>query len=265
MEIKFQDKLLKLIDKQSLDSFPRSLILEGKKGSGKHMLISYISEHLGINNLNITENLDLESINNYYLEVNPILYFIEADNISEKNQNTILKFLEEPLKNSYVILLTVNKYNLLQTIQNRCEVWTLANYSKENLIEFIGENPNKQLLLSIAETPGEIKSLKGLDISKEIEFCNKMIDKMNIAAFPNALTLSKHIAFNNEQDLIDISLFVRILRHAISDKIKQGNNYYKFYNLTNQLYKDLNIPNIDKKYLFDNYLTNMWYESRQGN
>lgn len=262
MKIKFQDKLLQIIDKYTLDSFPRSIILEGKKGSGKHLIVNYICEHLHLTYMDITKNLDFESITSYYLNNEPIIYVIDSSQISEKNQNSILKFLEEPLKNAYIIILTVNKYNLLPTILNRCQIYCLANYTKENLSHFIANTSDNNFILNIAETPGELNSLSNINISNEIEFCLKMISKIDKATFPNALTLSKHIAFNNEQNLIDLSLFVRILKFVILDEIKKGNDYFKTYELTQKLYKDLDIPNIDKKYLFENYLSNLWYYSR---
>lgn len=255
MEIMFQDNLISYINSKTLDTFPRSVLLQGLKGSGKHLIVAYIAKHLGLNYSDISEKLDLESINNYYLQSEPTIYLIDADKLTIKNQNTILKFLEEPLKNSFIIILTQNKYNILETIRNRCINLSLSNYSKENLSYFIDKDTDMSILLDLAETPGELKILKDLDISKELDFIDKIFDKMSIAAFPNALTLTNHVGFKDEQDLISADIFIKIMRYELKRRISQGKNEFNVYKLTNNLYRSLFIPNIDKRQLFENYLS----------
>ena len=62
----------------------------------------------------------------------PKIYIIDSSTISIKEQNIILKFVEEPLKNSYIIILKNSK--LLPTILNRCQKWKFEAYSKEELL-----------------------------------------------------------------------------------------------------------------------------------
>lgn len=255
-----QDRLLKFIDNLSLDSMPRSLIIEGYEGSGKHLICDYLSKHLKLTLLDITEHLDTESIDSYYMRSEPYLYLIDSGKLTIKNQNTILKFLEEPLKNSYIIILTTNRYKLLETIINRAQLWRLDNYPKELLKQF-SDNLD---IIDIAVTPGDILKLKSLNIKDELSFIDKMIDKMNIAAFPNALTLSNHIGFNDEQDKISLNLFLRITKKLLGDKIKSGMNLYEIYKLTNDTLNKLSMLALDKKYLFDNYITGLWYITHKG-
>jgi ATP-dependent protease Clp ATPase subunit len=43
-----QESLCASIDEYSLDTFPKSLMLVGPKGSGKDLLIDYIAQHLNL-------------------------------------------------------------------------------------------------------------------------------------------------------------------------------------------------------------------------
>lgn len=59
---------------------------------------------------------------------NKMVYVIDkADKLNQSSANTILKFLEEPPDDIIAILITENKYNVLETIVSRCQVLSLVN------------------------------------------------------------------------------------------------------------------------------------------
>lgn len=63
------------------------------------------------------------------------IYIIEdADKMSVSAANSLLKFLEEPMKNTYALLLTENKQMLLPTIRSRAVVLSFKSLSQEELI-----------------------------------------------------------------------------------------------------------------------------------
>lgn len=50
------------------------------------------------------------------------VYIIEeAEKLNSSSANTLLKFLEEPDENIYAILITENKYHIIETILSRCQ------------------------------------------------------------------------------------------------------------------------------------------------
>ena len=59
MNIIGQDSLISKINNLTLDSFPRSIILVGEKGSGKHLICSYISQKFELDVIDISLSLDL--------------------------------------------------------------------------------------------------------------------------------------------------------------------------------------------------------------
>ena len=60
----------------------------------------------------------------------------EADKLNPASANTILKFLEEPEEDIIAILLTTNRYKIIETILSRCQILTL----KENSIPILEDD-----------------------------------------------------------------------------------------------------------------------------
>ena len=68
-----------------------------------------------------------KDFNNKSLLENKRIYVIkEAEKLNTSAANTLLKFLEEPADDIIAILLTNNRYKLLDTILSRCQVLTVG-------------------------------------------------------------------------------------------------------------------------------------------
>ncbi len=62
------------------------------------------------------------------LQNNPRVYWIkQADKLNKQSANSLLKFLEEPEGNIIAILEVANRYQVLETIRSRCQVYSLVN------------------------------------------------------------------------------------------------------------------------------------------
>ena len=261
MKIVGQEKLVSMIEEHTLDTFPRSVMLVGPSGSGKHSLCSFISTKLNLKIENITENLTLEMIEEISVRVEPRIYVIETSKITVKEENTILKFLEEPLKNAYIVLLCESKNRLLDTIINRCQVWTLEAYSKETLTQFVSDgNEERDLILELAHTPGEVKKYNSIKLSDYVLLASKLVNMIDIASVPNTLTLVDKLCYKNEKDKLDADIFFNVLLHqayllAITDDKPYGSICY---DLTDKLVNESLVANIDKKNLFERYLIMLW-------
>lgn len=98
--------------------------------------------------LEIQEKFMTKSLNNNYR-----IYVInDADKLNAKAGNSLLKFIEEPEENVIGILVTNNRYKVLETIKSRCQILSLANncnlYQFDNLDfleSFIGLLENYKL------------------------------------------------------------------------------------------------------------------------
>ena len=83
---------------------------------------------------------------------NKLIYVIDpADKLNQSSANTILKFLEEPPEDVVAILITENKYNVLETIVSRCQILSLLNNEKkeydETVMEFVSDLNNPKNIL----------------------------------------------------------------------------------------------------------------------
>ena len=81
---------------------------------------------------------------------NKIIIILEAQNLNIESQNALLKILEEPGKNNYVIISTNKEKNILPTIISRCQTIKVSEKSNIKIkkeIEVI-DNLIKDLALS---------------------------------------------------------------------------------------------------------------------
>lgn len=250
-----QDKIINFIKSNNISTIPRTIMLEGESGSGKHSLCKLMSDVYSIELEDISNDLTFEKIEQITLTVSPKIYVINSSNITVKNENAILKFLEEPLKNAIIVLLTENKYSLLDTIRNRCYVLTLEKYSKNTLKQFITNSEDEELYLKICNTPGDVISLQENSLKSMLELCNKIFTSINRATYANTLSLSSKMAFKDEKDKFNFVLFFKLLDIVAYERVLQNTpNCISEYQLTNEYLNRLNIRNIDKKMLFENYL-----------
>lgn len=269
-----QDSLINKINNLTLDSFPRSIILVGEKGSGKHLICSYISQKFELDVIDISMSLDLDTINQINQRVKPYLYIIDIESLVAKStfikcQNTILKFLEEPLNNAYIVILCPNLNLLLPTIQNRCQVWLLNPYSPEILNQFLDSSTDNTNILKLARTPGELKSLSEISLPELFNFANKIIDKISCANYANVFKLSTHIEFSDSidknltsPDLIKYQpkLLIRTLLTILRERIIECSDYHllEAYKLTDKVYNDMNSVSSNARCKIENYFSRLW-------
>lgn len=259
-----QDKIKYYLKTLSLNNMPNSLMIIGDKGSGKHLLVDIISKQLQLSVINLTDKLTPEIIDEINVQVEPHIYIIEDINLNIKNQNSILKFLEEPLKNAYIILLVENKQNILPTVYNRCIIWELESYTKEQLSKFMLTTGTNEIL-NIVKTPGQVQKfqLPNNEYTKVKDLCDKIITKIPIATFANVLTISDKINFEEDKNYstekIDLSVFIAVLIYECLQMILELPNpyYLKIYELSNELCTNLQIIRVNKKLVFENYLTKL--------
>ena len=261
-----QDNLLKKLNSYTIDTFPHSILILGEEGSGKHTLSMHIKENiLKLPLLDITENISDEYIDMIYRNPNPSIYLINMSKMMEKEQNILLKFIEEPLRNAFIILLCENRNNLLNTIYNRCVIFEMEQYKKEDLAQFVNSEEDKELILSVLRTPGKILNTNLSNIRAIYDLCDKMVDKMNVANFSNTLTIVDKINYKDEYNKFDINIFFDMLVYTLFNKYLTENNknILNMYLLTIEARKRLIDRRLNKELFVQNFLTKLWKESRK--
>lgn len=261
-----QEKLQSWIKDIKISEISHSLLLIGEKGCGKHLFSTIIGSKLGLDIVDITECITYEYIEDIYQKALPAVYLIDASKISEKQQNAMLKFIEEPLSTCYIIILVENKSELLPTVINRCLPIEFENYTDEQLHQFIDVNDeNMDLVLSVCRTPGKLLNINSESIKNCFDLCNKMIDKLSVANYANTLTISDKINYKDEYDKVDTDTFFNIFEYCLlkryinnaTDKVSD------IYIETIKYHSKLKDSRLNKQYIVDNYLTDIWKLSRK--
>ena len=81
--------------------------------------------------INLKNSLKTKSLYSGYR-----VYIIEeAEKLNMSSANTLLKFLEEPDDNIIAVLITNNRYNVIETIISRCQIIRYYNKDEESNIE----------------------------------------------------------------------------------------------------------------------------------
>lgn len=257
MNIVGQHKLLDFINSSTIDTFPRTLLLVGNRGAGKHLICDYIAQKFNLLIDNISNKLSLETLEEIYTRVNLCLYIIESDKITVKEENVILKFLEEPPKSCFIVILSENPNYLIPTVRNRCFQLKFENYTVEELSVFIPAESCDTIVTKIATTPGQVKDMLLHPLQNMVELATKMFTIIANANFANALTISDKIAFKLEKDKYDYKVFLQVLLYVITDIVSTSdidNRYYQAYTLTSELYNRQYVPHVAEKMLFENYI-----------
>lgn len=78
-------------------------------------------------------DLQKEYNNKSMLDSNRVYIIKEADKLNLSAANSILKFLEEPEDNIVAILLTKNRYQIIDTILSRCQIIALKRKTPSNV------------------------------------------------------------------------------------------------------------------------------------
>lgn len=259
-----KEKICNLLN--SIKSLPNSFALKGKKGSGKHLLLDFINKKFFKEDyLDITDKINEESLNEIYLYNNKRLYVINTSNLNLKDQNILLKFIEEPYSNIYVCLLIENENNILDTVKNRLIIYEIPPYNKEELKLFC--NKEKILLEDkyidyLIYTPGDILDIrsKNIDLNKVEELALKMVLKLEEASFPNTLSIIGKINFKDEFDKIDLDFLLRFLYLNYFEFFKKENNniYFECLQIVSKYNKILSNNNNNKPKVFSLLLSELW-------
>lgn len=160
----------------------------------------------------------------------PRFYIIEyAEDLNVSSANTILKFLEEPENDIVAILVTKNRYSVLETIVSRCQIINCNKYRKRS---FTSEECNTA-----------INSL----------FYIEKYGKKSVA-FLSDLYLMK----SDELSLI-FDIWISLYDEYISFKVNNKINNFERIELLNELFDIININMVSKRVNIIEKMKNLLY------
>ena len=161
----------------NFNNLPHGIIISGPSGIGKKILANKISKDLLINKNNKSDDIDLlnhpdfftldkdkillhhityredkwddekgqRNVNDFLsvtpsIAVNKVVLILNAQTMNNSSQNALLKSLEEPAPNSYIIITTDRPKSLLETIYSRCQIINIPNVTQKITNEWLIEN-----------------------------------------------------------------------------------------------------------------------------
>ena len=158
------------------------------------------------------------------------IYIINLiENLRPNEANALLKFLEEPLDNTYAILTTENEYSILPTILSRTEIVRFSSVNKNDLIDEcikLGVNKKDAEILTFFQNDASM-------IKEEIEDEDYLEVKQYVENFINLLPNKEKLRFfvlneinPNLKSKIQIRLFIDLLiiylKEANKMKLKEN-------------------------------------------
>ena len=212
-ELKEEDNIIsKTVENRT---YPDLIIIDTKK------------EQVKIDDIRrIEDKFSQTSINQLGIKI----YIINLiENLRPNEANALLKFLEEPLDNTYAILTTENEYSILPTILSRTEIVRFSSVNKNDLIDEcikLGVNKKDAEILTFFQNDASM-------IKEEIENEDYLEVKKYVENFINLLPNKEKLRFfvlneinPNLKSKIQIRLFIDLLiiylKEANKMKIKEN-------------------------------------------
>lgn len=179
----------------------------------------------------------------------PSLIVLTNDILDVKQQNILLKTIEEPNVNAHYVLLCDTRC-LIETLKNRLTIIKLKEYTKEELKKFT----DNEKILKYANTPDDITLFNNINFDKMLNICSIIVNKMSQANYANSLSL-KNVISENPQAFVKILL--EVIRECLESNFDE--KVYQYYLTTNvfknRLYSGVNY-NID--HLVYQYIVDLW-------
>ena len=290
---------------------PHGIIISGPSGIGKKILAKQISKDLLENKNNNSENNNLfnhpdffildkdkillhhityredkwddekgqRNVNDFLsvtpsIAINKIALILNAQTMNKAAQNALLKSLEEPAPNTYIIITTDRPKSLYETIYSRCQVINIPNISQSTTDEWLIKNgisdinsndfPSFSTPLSILNDiqNNEHHNFKNF-ISIISEYVENKIDLNLTIKNISSLEIDLVTKANYLIEFLKILLKSNLLSEDLSGLYKKYNsskfNNLKISNLINELnifrYEFFKVPQINETHVLNYFLS----------
>ena len=290
---------------------PHGIIISGPSGIGKKILAKQISKDLLENKNNNSENNNLfnhpdffildkdkillhhityredkwddekgqRNVNDFLsvtpsIAINKVALIFNAQTMNKAAQNALLKSLEEPAPNTYIIITTDRPKSLYETIYSRCQVINIPNISQSTIDEWLIKNgisdinsndfPSFSTPLSILNDiqNNEHHNFKNF-INIISEYVENKIDLNLTIKNISSLEIDLVTKANYLIEFLKILLKSNLLSEDLSGLYKKYNsskfNNLKISNLINELnnfrYEFFKVPQINETHVLNYFLS----------
>lgn len=279
-----QERLRKEVFSIPIGKLSHALIFIGDSGCGKHTMLKEISNLHGLCYKEISTSIDADLIKVMSDSIRPTMYVIDAGAVTEREQNALLKFLEEPTPMAYIAFTCQNANELLPTIHGRCIKYTFDAYSMLELKEYAkaeGINLEEEgsddssdaiptnLITTLITTPGQLSSLYKVGFKGLNDLCTKIVVGIGKANLPNALSILDRLNFKDSYDKYDVNMFIKVLSATFASELgsmQEPNEYDRVLRCYKAFKKHcayINKYNVSGEHPIELMLMDMWQEYRR--
>lgn len=265
MAIIGQNKLKLVLDNYTIQTLPKTLMFIGEMGCGKRTFAEYLAKKFNFEVVQIDEKVTQNDLDVFLLRTIDTLYIIDLNKFSEKQQNQFLKFIEEPSKSVYILLLTNSEVGVLNTILNRCTKYNFEPYTLNEVEQIINSRVNEQAF-KIFKTPGKLLNLTESSFKRTLDLASDLLYKSKNMTYAAVLTISTKINYKDLYDKIDFTLFLDAVEYLALENFKSNNSLQSLivFNITNKFKQYFNQQSLLKETLMLNYLTALWEGIHSG-
>lgn len=257
-----QTKLVKKLNSYSLQTFPKTILLLGPKGCGKHLLAQEQAQRLGIELTELTGKVEAEELIEFQQSPITRMYVVDLTGYTEKQQNQFLKFIEEPGKNVYIVLLAESEVGILETVLNRCIKFYFEQYTIDELkmTNWLNVYSN-DLVYKICKTPGQLQCVNEQHVEELYNICSKLLTDLPIATCANVVSLEYKFDYKQEfAGKYDFDMFFNMLEYVSFEDYLKNNRKTSLtiYKLTTEYRQKQIGRNLVKETLMINFLAMLW-------
>ena len=239
------------------------------------ILLKHITYRKNIKKDDWDEELGERNVNDFLsgtpsIAINKVALIVNAHTMNKESQNALLKSLEEPAPNTYIIMTVDRPNTLFETIYSRCQVISIPPLSNNDLNSWLinqgitdyssHDFPSYKSPLSILSAIENDQQNDFKDFIKILSsfFINK-IDQNSLIKNLNNLNLDLITKLNFLIEFLKILLKSKILSEALSGNyslIKNAKfNNLKISNLINEVnnfrYEYYKVPQINEGHLLN--------------
>lgn len=210
-----QKEVLKQIDNLIEKGFPRFVVITGQKGQGKTELAKYISKKLGYPLVEFGIKIDeiREMIEMSYKQTEPIIYLIQnADKMSINAQNSLLKLVEEPPQQAFVIMELQQIENTLDTIKSRCQEIKMESYTEGDICDFLSdisdiELEDRKIISHTAQNKYQIDLLIKYKPKEFFDYVDKVYNNIYKVQSANSFKIAEKLDLKDTGEGYDLEIF----------------------------------------------------------
>ena len=282
-DLDWLDNIYKSIN---LENLPHGIIINGPKGIGKEIFAKELASELLLNKNTLLKDCDLLDANNHpdyfilqkdkillhhitfrktkwdeekgqrnindflgitpSIAINKVALILNAQTMNNECQNALLKNLEEPAPNTYIIMVTDRSNVLLETIYSRCQIFNIPNLSSKEMNAFLSKRGISEI--NFNDFPSFYTPLK---IIEDIENDRHLIFKKFISVISDYINNKSDIgSLIKDLSSMDINLItktnylIEFLKILLRSKLlsEEMSGIYKIFNSSN--FNNLKISNL---------------------